>query len=323
MDIEGFRELLKTRALSPDRIEDALTLAERFESYIDAAGGIPDAVTTWAFCKVLIQEGQNTYANLVTIARYGLFIRNNDIYVAILELLDGAEAQPNLYQKVADTYGEPTRDSVFAGIGVASLGIPSTEKPRYMQPVIKRLVETIGRTEVETLLSACLRDLPDQDFQTDRIAYLNASDIQEYLRKKRESFLHQLRTCHSEGKLFFAQEITDEVLAYVAAHPEIACGVLEHNILYVSKIPYNTKAYLAESDPTLKRYYACHCPWAREAVKRGEEVAPVFCNCSAGFHKKPWEVIFSQPLHVDVLESILKGDSRCRFAIHLPEALLS
>jgi hypothetical protein len=46
-----------------------------------------------------------------------------------------------------------------------------------------------------------------------------------------------------------------------------------------------------------------------------------FCNCSGGFSKKPWEIIFRQTLQVEVLESALLGDLRCRFAIHLPENL--
>jgi predicted hydrocarbon binding protein len=188
-----------------------------------------------------------------------------------------------------------------------------------MQPVIERLVGRFGQHEVEKLLSACLRDLPDRFFLGERRKYLNARDIDEYLKKKRQAFVRSIRKCQRDGELFFAQEITDEVVAFVKANPEIESGVREGNTLYVSKIPYNTKAYLVESDPILKRYHACHCPWAREAIRSGERAVPAFCNCSAGFHKKPWEVIFGQPLKVEVLESALKGDSRCRFAIHLPE----
>jgi hypothetical protein len=319
MDREGFRELLKTRRLAPEKIDVSIALAERFESFISATGGKPDVATTWAFCRILIQERQNTYDNLVTVARYGRFTRNNEIYIAILELLDGEEAQPNLHKKVADAFGEPVRDEVFAGIGVAPLGIPTPEKPRYMQPVIERLVERVGQEEVEKLLSACLRDLPDRFFRGERRKYLQARDIDEYLKKKHQSFVRWIRKCQREGELFFAQEVTDDVVMFVKANPEIESGVREGHILYVSKIPYNTKAYLAESDPILKRYYACHCPWAREAIRSGERVTPIFCNCSAGFHKKPWEVVFGQTLQVEVLESVLKGDSRCRFAIHLPE----
>lgn len=321
MDREGFREFLKARNQTDEQIEVSLALAERFQAFIDAAGGVPDAETTWEFCKALLQQDGNTYDNLVTVARYGRFMENNEIYVAILELLDGAEAQPNLYRIVGDAFGEPVRDEVFAGIGVAPLGVPSPEKPGYLFPVIERLVKKVGLAEVERLLSDCLRDLPEKYFQDDRKKYLRSGDIDDYLKAKHRSFVRWIRKCQREGELFFAQEITDEVVEFVRNNPEIATGVRDGNVLYVSKIPYNTVQYLAETDPTMKRYYACHCPWAREAIRSGDVVDPIFCNCSAGFHKKPWEIIFDQPLKAEVLESALQGDLRCRFAIHLPEKL--
>jgi hypothetical protein len=322
MDTKGFREMLKKRKFTDERIEALIALAERFEAFISTTGGKLDAETTSAFCKILIQEGQNTYDNLVAVARYGRFMKNNEIYIAILELLDGAEAQPNLYQKVGELFGESVRDEVFAGIGVAPLGTPSPEKPHYMFPVIERLVNKVGQKKVERLLSACLRDLPDKYFRNERRKYIKARDIDDYVKKKHRSFVRRIRKCQRDGELFFAQEITDEVVAFVKENPEIESGVRQENILYVSKIPYNAKQYLAENDPILKRYYACHCPWAREAIKNGDvRLNAVFCNCSGGFSKKPWEVIFGQTLQVEVLESVLKGDFRCRFAIHLPKKL--
>ncbi|HEY45923.1 MAG: hypothetical protein AMJ88_03720 [Anaerolineae bacterium SM23_ 63] len=322
MDTEGFRELLKTRKLTEEKIAASIALAEQFEAFIDTTSGQPDTETTWAFCTILIEEGQNTYDNLLTVARYGIFMKNNDIYIAILELLDGAEAQPNLYQKVGDMFGEAVRDEVFAGIGVSPLGKPPPEKPYDMFPVIERLIDKVGQKESERLLSTCLRDLPDKYFRNERRKYVKALDIDDYLKKKHRSFVRWIRKSQREGELFFAQEITDEVVAFVKGNQEIESGVREGNIIYVSKIPYNAKHYLNETDPTLKRYYACHCPWAREAIKNGNiRLNAVFCNCSGGFHKKPWEVIFDQTLQVEVLESVLKGDFRCRFAIHLPEKL--
>ena len=122
-----------------------------------------------------------------------------------------------------------------------------------------------------------------------------------------------------QGKLFFAQEITPEVLAFVRSDPEMGGGRREGQVIYETKIPFLTSKYLAENDPVLRRYYYCHCPWTREAIRKQDvPIAKNFCYCSAGFHKKPWEIIFEQPIQVDVLESILKGDDRCRFAIHLP-----
>jgi hypothetical protein len=322
MDQEGFRELLNTRKLTEEKIKASIAIAERFDAYLIDSGGEPDATLTWKFCKILIQEGQNTYDNLLALARYGLFIKNNAIYVAILEVLDGAEAQPNLYKKVGEIFGETVREEVFAGIGVSILGVPPAEKPFDMFPVIDRLIGKVGYEEVERILSACLRDLPDEYFLDEREKYRHSTDIDEYLRDKHQSLVRQLEKCQQEGKLFFSQEITDEVVQYVRDHPETESGVREGNILYISKIPYNAKQYLTETDPTMKRYYACHCPWAREAIRNGNvQLNAVFCNCSGGFSKKPWEVIFNQTLQADLLESALKGDFRCRFAVHLPEKL--
>jgi hypothetical protein len=320
MDREGFRELLQSRKLSEEQINASIAMAERFEEFLRTQTAVPDAISTWKFCKMLIQEGNNSYDNLLAIGRYGLFIKNTGIYVAILEVLDGAEVQPNLYQKVGTLFGERVRDEVFAGIGISPLGLPPAEKPFDMFPVLDRLIGKLGYEQVEVLLSACLRDLPEEYYLDDREKYIQLSDIDEYLRYKHQSLVERLENCQQEGKLFFSQEINDDVVKYVREHPETESGVRQGNTLYISKIPYNTIQFLAESDPTLKRYYACHCPWVREAIKHGNiKLNPIFCNCSGGFSKRPWEIIFGQTLKMEVLESVLLGDLQCRFAVHLPE----
>jgi hypothetical protein len=295
-------------------------MAERFEEYLGAQAEAPDTILTWKFCKTLIQEGKNTYDNLLAIGRYGLFIKNNAIYVAILEVLDGAEVQPNLYQKVGTLFGERVRDEVFAGIGVSPMGLPPAEKPFDMFPVLDRLISKLGYEQVEILLSACLRDLPEEYYLDDREKFFQLANIDEYLRYKHQSLVKRLETCQQEGKLFFSQEINDDVVQYVREHPETESGVRQGNVLFISKIPYDTIRFLGESNLTLKRYYACHCPWVRHAIKQGNiKLNPVFCNCSGGFSKRPWEVIFGQSLKMEVLESVLLGDLRCRFAVYLPE----
>jgi hypothetical protein len=319
MDQEGFRAMLRTRKLSDEDIEASVALAERFEAFVAASGGEPSAGVAWAFSQALIEEGENTVANYYALARYGLFTGNDELYVAILELLDGAEAQENLYHQVGEAFGQEVRDDVFGGIGLAPLGLPSPDKPRILHPMLERLEERVGQEACQQLLSGGLRDLPDRYFAPERRRYKTSEDVDHYLRKKHKAFVRELKKCQREGRLFFAQEITDEVVALVESDPEIESGRREGDVVYVSKIPYQAKQFLAESDPTLKRYYACHCPWAREAIKSGDPpLVPDLCYCSGGFHKKPWEVIFRQTLQVEVLESVLSGDMRCRFAIHLP-----
>lgn len=318
MDKIGFQQMLEGRNLPAEKIPNAITLAERFENYILASGKGFTPQVAWDFSKILISEDQNTEENFITLARYGLFIKSNPIFVAFLESLDGGEAQENLYKRVAEQYGDVLRDQVFDGIGIAPFGIPTPVKPSYMHPVVERLETAIGSDACRVLLSDSLRDLPETYYQHDHELFFSSSDIDEYLLKKKAAFIQQMETCQREGRLFFAQEVTDEVLDYIRNTAEMGAGVREGNIIYETKIPFMTKEYLAEKDQQHKRYYYCHCPWAREAVRTGDKVAPIFCNCSVGFHKKSWEVIFQQPIQVDVLESILQGDDHCRFAIHLP-----
>jgi len=319
MDRDGFRAMLRTRQLTDEGIEASIAVAERFEAFA-TAGTASTAEAAAAFSRLLVDEGQNTEANYLALARYGRFARDDELFVAILELLDGVEAQPNLYRRAGELWGEEVRDRAFAGIGLAPMGVPSQEKPRFMQPVLERLAAEVGTEACRELLSAGLRDLPDRYFLGERRRYRRSVDVDHYLRKKHRAFVRELKQCQREGRLFYAQEVTDEVVALVENDPEIESGRREGSVVYVSKIPYMAQQFLEATDPALKRYYACHCPWAREAIRSGDvPFYADFCFCSAGFHKKPWEVIFRRPVRAELLESVLRGDTRCRFAIYLPE----
>ena len=320
MDRQGFRDRLAPLGLDEDQIEASLAIAERFDAYIHGPGITPSADAAWAFSRLLIEERNNSEDAYIALIRYCRFIGDNAMFVALLELVDGGEVGDNLHRMVAERFGNQIRDEVFAGIGVAPYGTPTPEKPATLHPVIRRLETRVGRDACAAFLSACLRDLPEEHFLPEIEKYHQTGNIDAYLQQAKAAFMDRLEACYRENRLFFAQEIDEAVLDFVRNDPEMGGGRREGHIIYETKIPYMTKQYLAETDPVLKRYYACHCPWARDAVKDGNvALEEVFCYCSGGFHKKALEVIFGQPLKVEVLESILKGDTRCRFAIHLPE----
>jgi len=320
MDEQAFHNYLQSLHLAEDEIQASIAIAQRFEDFLAERPGARTAETAWDFSRLLINKGGNTEANYVALFRYCRIIRDDEMFIAILELVDGGEVGQNLYRMVGERFGSVFRDEVFAGLGVAPYGTPSPEKPAYLQPVIERLRVRLGDEACADLLSVSLRDLPDEDYLPEREKFKQAGSVDAYLIRRKADFVARLEACQREGRLFFMQEITDEVLDFVRGDPEIGGGRRVGNIIYGAKIPYLTRQYLAETDPVLKRYYACHCPWARDAIKNGGvQLSATFCNCSGGFHKKPWEVIFGRRLRVDVLESALKGDMRCRFAIHLPE----
>ena len=90
--------------------------------------------------------------------------------------------------------------------------------------------------------------------------------------------------------------------------------------IHITKIPYQTDAYLKEPDVQRRRYLACHCPWARESILRpGTGPSARFCQCSAGFEKRSWDAVFDQPVRVEVVKSALQGDQICEFSVRIPE----
>lgn len=321
MDRDGFRQFLQEREIPEDQIEPFISLVERFEDFVQTKEA-PTGDDVRAFSEILIKKKLNTFDNYRALALYGRFQKNDEVYVAIVELVDGAEALDNLYEKVGQMVGEQKRDEIFAGIDLPPMGTPSTEKPAATQAIMERLEGMVDAETCKEILSGSLRYLEDEWFLEGREKYLACKNLDEFLEKKGDEFIAQLEQIKNEGGLFFTQEITDEVIEFVQSHPEIRQGVREGNVLHEAKIPYMTREYLAETDERLKRYYYCHCPWVRESLRTGDvDVSPTFCNCSSGFHKKSWEVIFDQPLKAEVVEAVLQGDPWCKFAIHLPDNL--
>ena len=326
MNREGFSKYLDSKDLTESEIEGSIEIVESYETFLGGIGGQKTLGSSTReevqdFAVSMIDRELNSYENFVALALYGLFIENNGLYLGVLELLDGAEALDNLYIKVGESEGDARRDVIFEGIELPPLGNPNSEKPIVMQAVLKRLEDQLDPETCKRILGSGLRDLNDERYLEDKRRYEESSNIDEYLEKKGDDFIAQLEQIQIEKKLFFNQEITDEVIAFVDSVPEIRQGVREGNIIYDIKIPHMTIEYLAESDADKKRYYFCHCPWVKESLKEGPSQIPAtFCNCSAAFHKKSWEVIFEQSLEAEIVESVLQGDLWCKIAIMLPES---
>ena len=285
MDTKGFSEFLSTRDLSNGEIKHSIEVVERYETYLEAKEDQKSlSRSTYQdvqqYSIALIKQGLNSYENYLALARYGLFIENNDLYLGVLELLDGAEALDNLYRKLGESEGQSRRDELFEGIKLPPLGSPNAEKPLIMRRVMQRLEDQLDPETNRHILGSGLRNLEDEWYLEDKRKFKDCRDIDEFLERKGDDFIDQLKQIKAEGKLFFNQEITDEVIAFVESVPEIRQGVRDGNILYEIKIPHMAKEYLAEQEEEKKRFYYCHCPWVKESLKEGPSQIPAtFCNC--------------------------------------------
>ena len=237
-----------------------------------------------------------------------------------MEVLDGSEVIENLSKRLTSEFNQSLRDYVFDDLEIPPLGISPGEKPAYTKILLARLEEKLGTEECAKFLNRGLRDRYEESRKPDRQKFLKSKSIDDFLRQKHIDFVAELEKHYREGTLFFTQEITKEVLEYVKTDPYIESGVREGDKIIIKKIPHMAKEYLAEKDAHKKQYFYCHCPWVKEAFRESiEPLSPVFCNCSAGFYRAYWEIVFDQPVRVDVLESLLNGDPICKFAVHIPD----
>jgi hypothetical protein len=325
MDKEGYRKYLTDREypIPQPEIAEATTVVERFETNLKKVGKTLDTATATEvneFSKFLIDKGLNTYTSYLALSRYGYFIKNIKLYLAVLELLDGAEVMSVLSERLGEHVGENKRDEILPATQLPPMGLPSKEKVEVTQEVLKKMNKVLSPEDCKKVLVDVAHGLPRDFRRGEREKYLKTGNIDEYLREKRENAIAELEKHRDEGTLFYNQYITDDVVNFVKSQPDVLSGERRGNTIYHTKIPYMIQEYLDAKDDRMKRYYACHCAWARESILRDDmEVSSEFCHCSGGFTKQPWEAALDRPLQVDVVKSVLKGDLECSFVIHLPE----
>ena len=320
---KGFRKRLKERKLREKEIDFSVEAAEEFLKYLEKkkvslkAAGLDELKEYLAF---LIDGERNSMDRLLAIARYCYFVKKNDYYVYFTSILNGRHILPLIGKKLSDVAGEETRSRVFEGFELPPLGSPPDDYPKLTKMIVDRLEAELPAATCREVLTGNYHEIPAEVFKDKKERFDKAKSIDEYLKGEHKRLVTELTEFMKKGRIWYEQRITSEVVEFVKRNPEIQNGVRRDNKIYVTKIPYAPSDYLKEKDPTLKRYYACHCPLARTAIRDGTPKIPsVFCYCSGGFEKFAFDTIFGQTTEVELLESALKGDSRCRFAITIPK----
>ncbi|OLS29888.1 MAG: hypothetical protein ThorAB25_13460 [Candidatus Thorarchaeota archaeon AB_25] len=324
MDKEGFRKYLTDREqpVPEEQIVENTKMVERFEEFLQQFGKTLETASETEFSKfskILIEEGLNTYLNYAALSRYAYFIKNMDLYLPVLAIFDGGEVMNVLHERLGEHVGEEKRDEILPKKGLPPLGIPDTEKMGVTREVMEKMEKVLDPTDCKKILADVAHGLPRDFRKGEREKFVKAGGIDEYLKQKRENAIAELEKHRDDGSLFYNQYITDVVVEFVKSRSDVLSGERRGNTIYHTKIPYMVQEYLEETDKKKKRYYACHCAWARESILDDVDVSANFCHCSGGFTKMPWEAALDQPLEYEMVKSVLKGDDECSFIIHLPK----
>ncbi len=318
-----FRERLKQRGLSEENADFAVSAVREFEDYLEErktsfeSAGLDELK---GYVSLLINEGRNSLDRLIAIARYCGFIKKNDYFVYLVSLFGAREVLPNIGERLEAIAGKKARGKVFDGFELPPLGSPQDDYPELTKRVIDAMEAELPSETCREVLTYNYHKVPVEAFKETKERFEKARSIDEFLKDEHRRFVEELSGYMERRQIWYEQEITPEVLELVKGNQEIQNGVRQGNKIYVSKIPYAPKQWLVEKDPVMKRYYACHCQLVRTAIRDGKpKISPVFCYCSGGFEKLRFDVIFGEPVEVELLESVLKGDQRCRFAITIPK----
>ncbi|MFW9916063.1 MAG: hypothetical protein ACFFGZ_10690 [Candidatus Thorarchaeota archaeon] len=321
MELNKFKEFLEEKKLDTGQIDIAVDIITEFGQFLAEHDKSLENIAyedLHSFSAYLIANKKNSFDNYLGLLRYGYFTKNNQLIIAAMELIDGSEVMTNFSKRLIAEFGEEARNEIFGDIEGPPLGLHPSKRPAITKQLIKAFLAKYNRERCEEFLAEGLRDNYWAE-SSEREKFQKAANIDEFLKNKRQDFIKRLENHLQEETLFFTQEITKDVIDYVKNHPTIESGVREGNRVIITKIPYMTKEYLKEADEDKKRYWYCHCPWVREALKEEKQpVDPIFCNCSGGYYKNYWETALGQPVKVEVIESVLKGDSVCKFALLLP-----
>jgi len=299
---------------------------EDFENYLLNKGLSIENISKedfYDYSEYLVKENKNDINSYYNLYRYGYCTKNKVLLIDALEVFDGEEVIRNMHKKIADEFGIELRDEIFKYIDLPPLGIHPNKKPAYAKKVIDKMLQNIDKDKCKAFLNQGMRD-KYSDFKEEKELFLARKDFDSFLTEKHQKLVEML-TYHRDNNLtWFAQDIIDdEVLDYVKNNQMISTGIRQGDKLLIEKIPFKAKKYLNTESEKEKRYYYCHCPWARETLLTDEEnINPIFCNCSAGFHKAYWEAVLGQTVSMEVKKSVLSGDMVCQFEMKIPENVL-
>jgi hypothetical protein len=91
------------------------------------------------------------------------------------------------------------------------------------------------------------------------------------------------------------------------------------NIIYMRKNPYNPEGYASAKTPAERRKAYCHCPFVHPYLDElPSRLSPTFCYCGAGWYRRLWEGILGQPVKIEHVETLLRGNDQCMLTITLP-----
>ena len=190
-----------------------------------------------------------------------------------------------LDEHLRNVLGKKKASLVLEGFSRLNLETSQAERSAIINEALHKLDEVATDDQKYQALSLC-----GHEFPAELIA-----DMRDLYRKTRsiDAVIDAMR----EGHFFY---------------PKLR---REGNTLYDRKGPARKEAFDKAETREERMRATCFCPLLKDVW---DEMPWTFCYCAAGWPKRLIEGIIEQPVRVEVVKALTKGDDYCEFAIHLP-----
>ena len=209
--------------------------------------------------------------------------------VTEVQVLDH-EWHQRLANSVEEVLGAAARRQVMAGIENIPVESSAEAYRDWIHTAMRRIDTLTDDSEKKyKIVSCCAHVFPQQRIDHLRTIYERRHDV-------------------------------DDVLREMYQDPDwYESPVRKRNKLYERKVPFDGQAYQKAVTPIEKRQAYCHCAFVRPYLTESPaKISPTFCWCGAGWYRRLWEGILGQPILVEHVETLVKGNDGCTLVITLP-----
>ena len=315
--IESYIQILKQRGKTDSTLELASEVLGHYHEFV--RDEVMSLESVRSYCARHIAGKPDAADRIVVLFWYADHIKSKESGTYLVTLLGTLGVIESQRRRLIHLYGEEAAVQVFSELTMPQLGSDLDAYPQAVTNYLQRMAEVLEPGSCQKVLAGNHHEIDPEAFREDKELWQQSGDLDEFLKQKHQRLVSRLQEHADTGKLWFEQYITQEVVDYVKEHQEIQTGIRQGDRIIVSKIPYNPDAWLKESDPLLKRFHACHCPFTRFSILTETPVPDLWCYCSGGFTKLCFDYLYERDLEVELIESVLSGGESCRFAIKLPD----
>lgn len=225
-------------------------------------------------------------------------------------------------REICAAFGEEFWDTLVKDIELPNIATEASCQCRNMHIFMKRFEEMADAETVKNILYNVRHGLHPSQSEWAHDEFLEMGDLDKFLQKHLEDELNHFVDLNREKKDFYGQDITDEVLEFIKQNLSMLAPVRKGNKLCCMAFPANMSEYLKATDSKVKRYHACHCPFAKESILSDSIVSAALCNCSLGHVMNFTEAFLGRALEGKVVHSVLNGDLTCEYEITIPDDIM-